>query len=124
VIPRVRSEGGRSTLVGSRCPACGHATFPRREWCPACRAPGGMVETTLSANATVETSVTLHVSTEESEAPYALAIVRLDDGPTLLARLLGAEVAGTRLRLVADPERQSFWFVPTLDASPLAAITE
>jgi uncharacterized protein len=124
VIARVRTHGGRSTLVGSKCAACGHATFPRREWCPACRSPQAMEETSLSPNATVETSVALYVATDECEAPYTLAIVRLDDGPSLLARLLGSETAGARVRLVADTERDAFWFVPAVDASPIAATAE
>lgn len=103
-------QDGEPRLVGSRCPACGHVTFPRREGCPACRAPGAMTEAALGPGGVVEGSVLLHVSTEETEAPYTLGLVRLDDGPTLLTRVDGADGAGARVVVRADPETDTFWF--------------
>jgi uncharacterized OB-fold protein len=81
-----------------------------------------MREAELHPTGVVETSVLLHVSTEECDAPYTLAIVRLDDGPSLLARVVGEDGRGTRVRLVADAERDAFWFAYALDpgAAPAA----
>jgi uncharacterized OB-fold protein len=116
-VERVRLVDGDARLVGSRCASCGHRTFPRRDRCPACRAPGAMDEALLGPEGTVESSTVLHVATDESEAPYTLGLVRLDDGPTLLSRILGADA---RVRLLADPEQHSFWFAPAADAAAAA----
>ena len=108
MIERARIVDGVPRLVGARCLACGHTTFPRRERCPACRT-GETEESALGPDATVESVVTLHVSTEEAKAPYAIGMVALDGGPTVLARVDAAQ-AGERVQLVVEPERDVFWF--------------
>lgn len=115
MIERTRIVDGVPRLVGARCGACGHTTFPRRERCPACR--GAMDEVALGPDATVEGLATLHVSTDEAEAPYAVGLVAVAGGPTVLARIDGAE-AGDRVRLVVAPDRDVFWFAPTTTRRP------
>ena len=111
---------GDARLIGSRCASCGHATFPTRDRCPACRAAGTMQESVLGPGGTVENSITLHVSTAESEAPYTMGMIHLDDGPTVLSRIVGAAGEGEQVRVLADPESDAFWFVPTADADATA----
>jgi len=108
-MERVRVVDGEPRLVGGRCDACGHATFPLRERCPACRAEGTMREATLGPDGVVESAVELYVSTEEAEAPYTLGLVSLD-GVTILARIQGADAPGAAVRLAADEETEAFWF--------------
>ena len=74
----------------------------------------------LGPDGTVENSVTLFVSTDESDAPYTVGLVRLEDGPTLLTRIVGADDAGARVRLLADPEQDAFWFAPAAQESDTA----
>lgn len=123
MLERVRIVGGTARLVGARCARCGHTTFPRRRGCPACGSDA-MEEANLGPDGMVDSCVTLFVSTEESEAPYAVGLVRLEEGPTLLTRIVGAERAGMRVRLETDPDRSAFWFAPaeeTNAAPPHAA---
>ena len=107
-MERVRVVNGEPALVGGRCRACGHATFPLRARCPSCRA-AAVDETALGPDGVVESAVELHVSTTEAEAPYALGFVRVED-VTLLARVAGACAAGAAVRLAADVESDTFWF--------------
>lgn len=117
-MERTREIDGVPRLIGARCERCGHATFPRRERCPACRGP--MREEVFGPAAQVENAATLHVSTDEAEAPYSVGMVRVDDGPSLLARIEGAG-AGERVELVIDPERDAFWFTASANGSEEAS---
>lgn len=114
-MERVRIVDGGARLVGARCTSCGHATFPRRERCPACRA-GSMEEALLGPEGTVESLITLYVSTDDIEAPYTVGMVRLQDGPTVLSRILGGASAGAQVHVLADSEADAFWFAPVADA--------
>ena len=119
-MERVRAVDGAPRLVGGRCAACGHSTFPYRDRCPACRAEATPDEAALAPDGVVQSAVELHVSTEEWEAPYTLGIVRLDDGVTLLARVDGAAETGTRVHLAADDGGDRFWFAVVEHAHALS----
>jgi uncharacterized OB-fold protein len=108
VIERARVVDGVPRLVGGRCESCNHTTYPRRTRCPACRR-GAVTEAEFGPEATVEGSATLFVSTDEAEAPYAVGMVQVADGPKLLARIDGAD-AGEQVRLIVDEEAGAFWF--------------
>jgi uncharacterized OB-fold protein len=107
MIERARVVDGVPRLVGGRCEACGHTTYPRRARCPACR--GAVTEAEFGPEATVEGSATLFVSTDEAEAPYAVGMVQVAGGPKLLARIDGAGT-GERVRLIVDEEAGAFRF--------------
>jgi uncharacterized OB-fold protein len=108
-MARVRESAGGIKLIGSRCAACGHVTFPARGRCPACRSED-VSEALLGPGARVQRAVELYVSTDESEAPYTLGYVSLDDGPTVLARVVGTADAGTRVALVGETDADVFHF--------------
>lgn len=108
MIERARLVDGTPRLVGSRCEECGHTTYPRRARCPKCHR-GAMAEEEFGPAAMVEGSATLFVSTDEAEAPYDVGMVRVTDGPVLLARITGAK-AGEAARLQIDSETGAFWF--------------
>lgn len=108
------TEAGEPRLVGGRCTSCGHATFPVRAVCPVCGSP--MEEEAFGPGATVESIATLHVSTDEAEAPYSVGMLLVDDGPRLLSRIEGAGT-GDRARLVTDPDEDVFWFASEADES-------
>jgi uncharacterized OB-fold protein len=113
-MERVRVVDGDARLIGACCTSCGHATFPRRDRCPACRA-GSMEETLLGPDGSVESAITLHVSTDGIDAPYAVGLIRLREGPVVLSRILGDAGAGTRVQVLADAEADAFWFAPVAD---------
>lgn len=118
-MARVRESEAGIRLVGSRCNACGHVTFPSRRRCPSCRSED-VSEALLGPGATVESTVELYVSTDESEAPYTLGYVALDEGPTLLARVVGGAVAGSRVSLAGETEADVFHFAGENGSGPPA----
>ena len=85
-------------LEGSRCTNCERAFFPHRKLCPDCRSTN--LETYLFAG-----SGTLYSYSQMSQSPrgfanvgpYAVGMVRLDEGPLIMAQL--TDVEGVELRI-------------------------
>lgn len=93
-------------LMGSRCRACGHATFPPRADCEKCLSPDfELVPVSGRGRLWTWTRITAAPRGFEALAPYVLAVVELEGGGRALAPL-GASVSedaleiGMELRLV------------------------
>ncbi|AXI76288.1 Zn-ribbon domain-containing OB-fold protein [Peterkaempfera bronchialis] len=73
-----------------RCGACGEVFFYPRACCPHC-ASDEVTWTRASGRGTVESFVINHMPAPgyEDDAPYAIAFVRLDEGPRLTANIVG-----------------------------------
>ena len=83
-----RLSSARYSLIGERCPACGSVIFPPRDVCPDCAAEA-KTAFTMSGKGTIYSYTTL---TEvpagfEEQAPYVLALIKLDEGPLITAQL-------------------------------------
>jgi len=111
VSERIDRTGGELRLVGSRCPGCDHPTIPLRLVCPACGLRP-MDRTRFGPSGTVERHTDLEVGFAGIEAPYSIALVRLDEGPVVLSRTEGAVEPGTRVTLDADEGGDVYWFAP------------
>ena len=85
-----RRYSQRYGLVGSKCETCDTYYFPPREICPKCRRKGKMVEHVFSGKGKIESYTVVYSPPEELEgqAPYALAIIKLDEGPMLTAQIV------------------------------------
>lgn len=99
-------EGCRlGELRVQRCPGCGHHQFFPRQHCLGCgRAEPEWVATAGVGVVTTHTRV--HVPLDEAwaaEAPYWVALVRLEEGPTLMTNLVD-----TREARVGMPVRVQF----------------
>ena len=99
-----RLNATRYTLAGERCPACGAAIFPPRDVCPDCAADAKTVFQ-MSGKGTVYsfTTITEAPAGFEEQAPYALALIKLDEGPLLTAQLTDLDDAphiGMRVEMV------------------------
>lgn len=84
-------EGIRNgKLLLQRCKACGTLQFYPRSMCVACLTPDpDWVEATGRGN--IHTFSTVHRTSDERFShlvPYILAIVELDEGPRMMARIL------------------------------------
>ena len=84
-----------------RCQACGHAFFYPRLHCPQCLSddvPGFRA----SGKGTLWTYMINHrpVPGFEDDAPYAIAIVQLEEGPNMMTNIVGIE--NTPENLVLD----------------------
>lgn len=98
----------RYTLKGVVCGNCQTILFPTRTLCPTCRheSVGKLTPHKLSGKGTVQAVTTVHAPPAgfELQAPYLLALVRLDEGPTVTAQVVDAKpdqvTLGTRVHAV------------------------
>lgn len=109
-MSRVTFVDGEPRLRGGRCAACGHATVPFRRVCPACRRDN-LEEAAFGPYGSAHGSVELQVSTDGNPAPYTVGLVKLSEGPTVFARLVGMEAGHPSVRLEVQPDSDSYWFV-------------
>lgn len=126
---RLRQQ--RYALVGEVCPHCDTKIFPPRDICPDC----GQEAKTLyqfSGRGEVFSYTTVHDAPagHEENAPYTVAIVRLDEGPMVTAQLtdlgeqpvaIGMPVEMVTRKLRQDGERgmlvYGYKFRPALAAA-------
>ena len=90
-VPRFwRKITNMYNLIGTRCDNCGSCYFPPRIMCPSCRRDSKMEEYRFSGNGTLVTYTVVHSSTSDfsSQVPYALGIVRLDEGANVSAQIV------------------------------------
>ena len=86
-----------------RCKAAGHVYFPPRPFCPRC-ATRDVESFTASGKGRLHSYVINHRPAPgfEADAPYAIAVVELDEGPRLMSNIVG--VAQTPETLPLDLE--------------------
>ena len=70
---------------------CGEKFFPPREICPECRSKGKLQDLKFSGKGVVETYTVIHIAPDgfEELVPYTVAIVRLEEGPTISGQVVG-----------------------------------
>ena len=98
----------RGELRIQRCTDCGAAYFYPRPICPSCGS-GDVEWFTASGDATLYSYVISHRPAPgfEDDAPYAIAVVQLAEGPRMMTSLVG--VPATPEALVLDmPLRVTF----------------
>lgn len=81
-------DGGR--LLSTRCKSCGQQSFPPRNLCRACWSKS-LEWVELSSTGRLYSFTRIHVAPQafRSDAPYAIGIIDLDQGPRLMCRLIG-----------------------------------
>jgi hypothetical protein len=77
-------------LEGTICKNCSTVYFPARKLCPDCRRKGRIEKTELSGNGQIYSYTIVHTAPAgfELQQPYALAIVKLDEGPMITAQIV------------------------------------
>ncbi len=88
-IPRHwRLKKQRYALVGEICPHCENKIFPPRDVCPHC---GSEARTTFTFSGRGEvysfTTIVDAPAGYEENAPYTVALVKLEEGPVVTAQL-------------------------------------
>lgn len=82
----------RYVLKGVRCGNCQEILFPSRTLCPKCRhaSVGRLLPYKLSGQGTVEAFTLVHQPPAgfELQAPYVLALVRMEEGPRVTAQIV------------------------------------
>lgn len=131
---RLRKE--RYALVGEVCPHCNAKLFPPRDICPEC---GGEARTPFqfSGRGEVYSFTTIYdpPAGYEENAPFTVALVKLEEGPIVTAQLtdldnepvkIGAPVEMVTRRLRQDGDERGmivygYKFRPTVARSVAAA---
>ena len=81
------ARAGRLTAI--RCAGCGALAVPPKEFCPACQHRGWKpVPLTGAGKITSFTVIRIPPRGRAAEAPYAVAVVRLDEGLSMLGRVV------------------------------------
>jgi len=81
------ARAGRLTAI--RCGRCGELAIPPKEFCPACQ-ERAWEPAPLDGHGTIASFTVIRVPPRgrAAEAPYAVAVVRLDEGVSLLGRIV------------------------------------
>jgi len=77
----------RGELLLQRCDDCAHAYFPPRPFCPRCSSRSVSVFQ-ASGRASLYSYVINHRSAPGFTAPYAIAVVELEEGPRLMTNIV------------------------------------
>lgn len=110
-----RLKSQRYSLVGEVCPHCEKKIFPPRDICPEC-GEDARAEFQFSGRGEVYSFTTVYQAPagHEENAPYAVALVRLEEGPMVTAQLtdvgdreveVGMPVEMVTRKLRSDGER-------------------
>lgn len=96
-VPRFwREIPQRYNLIGTKCKVCGRVYFPPREVCPYCRRKSleNMEKIKLSGKGTLYSYTIIHTppSKFEGQAPYAVGIVELEEGPRITSQIVDCEL--------------------------------
>lgn len=91
-----RKINQRYRLVGTECRTCGTAFFPPRDLCPDCRRDGDIVGKEFSGEGEVVSATVVHdaITDYDSETPYTLAVVELEEGARITAQVVGEAEVG------------------------------
>jgi len=83
-------EARAGRLTGIRCARCGGLSLPPKEFCPVCQ-QRQWEPVPLSGSGTVSSFTVIRIPPRGRlpEAPYAVAVVKLDEGVSLLGRVVG-----------------------------------
>ena len=83
-----------------RCDACANVYFPPRPFCPQCASQQVSV-IRASGRATLYSYVINHRPAPgfEDDAPYAIAVVELDEGPRMMTSIVGLPATPEALQL-------------------------
>ena len=92
-------EGTRAgELRLQRCDDCDHVYFPPRPFCPACASRSVSVFA-ASGRGRLDSYVISHRPHKAMEAPYAIALVALEEGPRLMSNIVECEQTPEALQL-------------------------
>ena len=87
-----REAPQRYRLEAGKCKKCGYIAFPPRLICPECKCRE-FEKTNLATQGTVETFAVVRVGPSNfvDEVPYAVAVIKLDDGVKLTAQIVDVD---------------------------------
>ena len=101
-------------LVASRCKSCGKLYFPARPMCPECHGKD-MEAVELSGKGKLTAYSVIYIATTamiqagfDRKNPYCAAVVQLEEGPSICAQVIGADVAHPGTIKIGSPVTATF----------------
>jgi len=107
--PRPRAKAGADgvfRITGWLCTSCGHRLLVHPPRCSRCLSPALEVSE-FGPTGTLWSSTVVRIAVPGRTPPYALAYVDLDDGPRILAEIIGVAERvsiGTRVALSSQSD--------------------
>lgn len=91
----------QNKLLGLKCEDCGAITIPPKMACWKCTSPN-MDVVELTGKGKIKTFTTVNIAPEgrESEAPYIIVLVELDEGPWLMGNLINIDPSNANMELI------------------------
>ena len=88
-------------LLGLKCRACGAITIPPKMACRQCGSPDmDVIEVKTSGKIKTFTTVFVGAEGRESEVPYIIVIVELEEGPWIMGNLEGFDPKTASMELI------------------------
>ncbi len=99
-----RLKAQRYQLVGEVCPKCNGKIFPPRDVCPYCADREAQPHFQFSGRGEVFSHTIVHNAPEgyEDQAPYAVALVKLEEGPLVTAQLTDVNLAEVQIGMPVE----------------------
>ena len=90
----------RYNLIGTKCTTCGELFFPSRVVCPNCRRKGNLEPFQFSGKGKIHTFSVIRSAPDnfKKSAPYAVAVVELEEGAKLTSQLVDCDVEENQRR--------------------------
>ena len=87
-----RKYDERYKLIGSKCLTCGKEFFPKRIVCPNCRSKGKLIDKEMPRKGKIYsyTKVFVPPAGYETQAPYYIAIIELENKVKILSQIADA----------------------------------
>ena len=86
-------------LLGLKCNHCGQYTVPPQMVCSECGSED-MEISEVSRNGEVQTFTVIYIPVEGFEAPYIVALIKLEVGPLVTANIIGIEPEKATMALI------------------------
>jgi hypothetical protein len=105
---------GEHKLTGSRCKTCGKLFFPARPMCPECHGKD-MEAVELSGKGKLAAYSVIYIAPTamiqagyDRKNPSCAAVIKLDEGPSICAQLVGADIAHPETIKIGTPVTATF----------------
>ena len=94
---RLRKQ--KYAMFGTKCTNCNGLLFPARKYCTECGS-SKMEKQGFSGLGRVESFTKIYAAPTGFRAPYVVAIVKLDEGPNIVAQLTDETAIGSKVSAV------------------------
>ena len=86
-----RLKDSKYRLIGSKCTTCKEVFFPKKSLCPSCRRRGSIEDMRFNGRGEIVSYTIVRVPPEgfEKYAPYAVAIIDLEEGARVSGQIVG-----------------------------------